>query len=217
MSMVLILTLGFDERFCYRALLRHDVREGDRILIFTGKLVERTEKAYKMIEEFIRKSYGNRVAVDLVELDPTNPIRSIELVIRTLKSLPDVKWIVNLSGGMRFVVLTVIFSLLMIRKGNIQLEVETEDLSGLVTIPPAILTLVTQGMTKEKVRVLEMISGGLTDVKSIASKLGKSRSTVRKQLQHMQELGLVRVRRRKPLEVEVTELGRLVLELEEVL
>lgn len=213
MPKVLILTLGFDEKFCYRAILRHDIKESDRILIFTGKIIDKTKNAYKMIKEFLHKSYGEKIKVDLIELDSSNLIGSMRRVIATLNSLPEDKWIINLSGGMRFVILTVILSVLMHSNRNIVVEMETEDLSSLIIVPPTIFVLIEEKLTDERYEVLKIISEGFSDVKRISSKLKRKRSTIRKHIQALLKMGLIEAKRRKPLIVEINEIGKLALDL----
>ncbi len=211
MRTALISTLGFEEKFCYRAILRHGIKEGDRIILFTAELIDKVERAYDWIKRLVQSSYGDSVRVDLIQLDPTNPVKSIKKVREFLDELNEFKIIVNLSGGMRAIIIYVLLACMMSLREDIIVEVEAEDLSGLSTLDFKMLKLVKEGAKEEWLDVLKCIADGSHDVSSIARKLRKDKSTVRRQLSSLEGNGLIRVRRRKPLTVELSELSELIL------
>jgi len=96
---------------------------------------------------------------------------------------------------------------------NVRLEIELEDFSGLIEIPQYLLRIheIKQNLTEEKIEILKLIAQGLKDVKSLSKSLNKDVSTIRRHISSLEELGLIRVERRKPLEVETTELANLFL------
>jgi CRISPR locus-related DNA-binding protein len=211
MRVALISTLGFEEKFCYRAILRHGIKEGDRIILFTAELVEKVEKAYDWIRKLVQSSYGDSIRVDLIQLDPMNPVRSIKVVLKYLDELKDFKIIVNLSGGMRAIVIYVLLACMMRLREDMIIEVEAEDLSGLSKLDSKMLKLVKEGIKEEWIDLLECIAEGSGDVGSIARKLRKDKSTVRRQLSSLERSGLIRMKKRKPMTVELSELSELIL------
>ena len=211
MRTALILTLGFDEKFCYRAILRHGIKEGDKIILLTAGLVERVKKAYEWIKAFVERSYD--VEVKLVQIDVKDFTKAIQDVIKILDEFKDYNLIVNLSGGMRALAVTVLFALMIKPMRNVRLEIELEDFSGLIEIPQYLLRIheIKQNLTEEKIEILKLIAQGLKDVKSLSKSLNKDVSTIRRHISSLEELGLIRVERRKPLEVETTELANFFL------
>jgi len=211
MQTALIFTLGFEEKFCYRAILRHGIKEGDRIILFTGELVEKVEKAYDWIKKLVHSSYGGSVKIDLVQLNPMDPVRSIRRVLDVLDELKEFKIIVNLSGGMRSLVVCVLLACMMRLREDMIIEIEAEDLSGISVLDSSVLRLIKEGAKEEWLDILRCIANGTNDVKSIARKLGKDRSTVRRQLSLLDKNKLVKARKRKPLTVELSPLAELLL------
>ncbi|MGC8933477.1 MAG: CRISPR-associated CARF protein Csa3 [Candidatus Methanodesulfokora sp.] len=212
MQTALIATLGFEEKFCYRAILRHGLKEGDRIILFTAELVEKVEKAYEWIKRLIQSSYGGAVKVELIQLDPLDPVRSIGSVLKVLDELDNFKIVVNLSGGMRAIVAYVLLACIMRPKKEMKVEIEAEDLSGITMLSSEMLKLIKSGVKEEWLDILKCIAEGANDVKSIAEKLKKDESTIRRQISALEENGLVRIRKRKPLSLELSELAELFLQ-----
>ncbi len=212
MKNALILTLGFDEKFCYRAILRHGIKEGDKIILLTAGLVEKVKKAYEWIKTFVERSYD--VEVRLVQIDVKEFIKAIQDVIKTLDEFKDYNLIINLSGGMRALAITVLLALMIKPMRNVRLEIELEDFSGLIEIPQNLLRIheIKQNLTDEKIEILKLIAQGLKDVKSLSKALKKDVSTIRRHISSLEELGLIEVEKRKPLEVKTTELANLMLE-----
>ena len=212
MRTALILTLGFDEKFCYRAILRHGIKEGDKIILITAGLVEKVKKAYEWIKAFVERSYD--VEVRLIRIDVKNFTKAIREVMHILDEFKDYNLIVNLSGGMRALAVIMLLALMIKPIRNVKLEIELEDFSGLIEIPQHLLRIheIRQNLTDEKIEILKLIAQGLKDVKSLSKALKKGVSTIRRHISSLEELGLVEVEKRKPLKVKTTELANLMLE-----
>lgn len=207
MKKALILTLGFDEKFCYRAITRHRISEGDKIILITATLVEKVRKAYEWIKAFINTSYNN-VEVRLVELDVKDIFSSLGKVSRIFNEYSNYNLIVNLSGGMRILSFIVLFSIILSDIRNLKLEIELEDFSGVMEIPVPLLSLpmIKASIGKEKLAILKLIKEGKNDVKSISKALNKDESTIRRHLQTLHRLGLIDFEKKKPLIIKGTKL-----------
>ena len=210
MKTALILTLGFDERFCFRAILRHGIKEGDEIVLITAGLVDRVKKAYEWIKTMVERSYD--VEVKLIEVDVKNLMKAILDVVKILDEYKDWNVIVNLSGGMRILTIIMLFALTIKPIRHIKVEIELEDLSALIEIPTQLFAVgdVKSKLTNEKIEVLKLISR-FEEVKEIVKVLGKDASTVRRHIASLVEMGLVSVEKRKPLKVKLTDFGELIL------
>jgi len=212
MKTALILTLGFDEKFCYRAILRHGIKEGDKIILITAGLVEKVKKAYEWIKAFVERSYD--VEVRLIQIDVKDFTKAIREVMHILDEFKGYNLIVNLSGGMRALAVIMLLALMIKPIRNVKLEIELEDFSGLIEIPQHLLRIheIKQNLTDEKIEILKLIAQGLKDVKSLSKALKKDVRPIRRHISNLEELGLVEVEKRKPLKVKTTELANLMLE-----
>jgi len=212
MKNALLLTLGFDEKFCYRAILRHGISEGDKIVLVTAKIVNRVKKAYDWIKTFVNTSYSN-VEMKLIELNVEDTIGSIKKVLEILEELEGYHIVINLSGGMRILSFIVLLSLLFKEIRNAVIEIELEDFSGVVRIPVILLTLpsIKEKLGEEKIKILKTIRDGKNNVKSIAEYLNKDRSTIRRHISSLKKLGLIEYEKRKPLKVKPSKLLDLIL------
>ena len=217
MPKVFIMTLGFEEKFCFRALLRHEIQENDRLVFITGRLIERVKKAFDTIKKFVKHSYGNSVELQLIELTSYDDIyNSVEILLEKLGKIirKNDEVIVNLSGGMRILLVIVLLALLLKGIRNVQLiELELEDSSGIVKIDLTLLRLpeILSNLTQEKVDVLKEIIAGKTDVGTLSKALNKDESTIRRHLSSLESLGLIRVEKKKPLSVIPEKIARLIL------
>jgi len=208
MKTTLIATLGFDEKFCYRAILRHGIKEGDEILLITAEIVERVEKAFEWIKRLVQTSFSDRVKISLIKVDLKAPERSIKAISDQISSA-DGRVVVNLSGGMRALVVMVLLACIMSSKREISLEIETEDFSHLLTISGDLLRLVRRPPSSIHLEILKLVKGGVRKSESISKELRKDASTIRRHLAELEELGLLEAEKRKPLIVRPTKLSEL--------
>ncbi len=206
MKTTLIATLGFDEKFCYRAILRHGIKEGDEVVLITAEIVEKVEKAYEWIRRLLLSSYSDKVSIRLIQLDVKRPVEAIKKVAEILKSA-DGKVVVNLSGGMRALVAIVLLACIMNPKARV--EIETEDFSSLLEIPSSLLSMIKYGPSENQMEILIAIKNGLKTVHEIAKSLGKDESTIRRQIQELERMELISVEKRKPLIVKLTNFAEL--------
>ncbi len=211
MKKVILLTLGFDERFAYRAILRHDVKEGDKIFLISGRTNDKVIKAYRMVEEFLIKSFGDEIDLELIEVDPSNAIESIGKIIKVISPYRERRIIVNLSGGMRSIIVSTLLAVLFTHIRNIEVEIELENLSGIVEFPHQLLELVSKRVTSTGLAILRNVEEGHSNIRELARITGKDESTIRKRVQELKTAGLVKVLKRKPIMLEITDLGELIL------
>ncbi len=207
MGVALIVTLGFDEKFCYRAVLRHGISDGDAIYLITAGNDERVMKAYEAIRSFVSTSFRN-ISVELIKV-PTDFVQGVKLLVDRFRRI-DSPMIVNLSGGMRILALMT-FAALAISGREAEVEVELEDFSGVVSIPRQLIAMLAAAkIGEEKRELLRTLVGREMEAREIAERLGKDVTTVRRHVRALSELGLVKVVKRKPLTVTATELAELV-------
>ncbi|MEM1546995.1 MAG: CRISPR-associated CARF protein Csa3 [Candidatus Methanomethylicia archaeon] len=213
MSRVIITTLGFEEKFTVRSITRHGLDRGDKIVLITGPRVEKSEKAVSFIKDFISKYYLSEVSVSVKDI----PIHDIYETISRIKQILIEetrgfdKVIVNLSGGMRIIIIAVILALTLLDIQDLMLEVETEDSSLLITIPRDLLYLPkVEGGKLDVLKVITRKSKPVS-VYEIAETLGRDESTVRRHLQKLRRLKLIEVEKIKPLIVKASKTASLLV------
>jgi CRISPR-associated protein Csa3 len=204
----LVASFGFDERFVVRAVIRHGIGSGDRIVLVTGSRHERTVKAFEYVRG-LAESVG--AEAELVEMgDVTYSFPGLVARLRSLlEGLAGAyeRVTVLLSGGMRVLVLALYTAALLSGrgvKGRLRVEVDTEDVGRLVEIPGEALSLLGPPELGAKMELLRAVveRPGLT-VEELASMLSKNPSTIRRQVAALDELSLVRLHGR-PARVEPT-------------
>ncbi len=208
MKTALIATIGFDEKFCYRAIMRHGIKKGDRVILISGKITDRVEKACDWVKKLLKTSYGDEVTVDFVEIDINSLENSIKTVSSLIEELSNYHIVVNLSGGMRALVIIVLLSCIKTSK-DLEIEIETEDFQGLLTISKKLLKLIKNPLPEDKVEILKKIAAGTSDARSLSDLLDRDITTVRRHLSFLKELDLITVEKRKPLRFKITELGKM--------
>lgn len=207
MKTTLIATLGFDEKFCYRAILRHGIKEGDEIILITAERVEKVEKAYEWIRKLIQTSFSDKVEIKLIQID----FKSLETSIRQLVEIlnnAEGKVIVNLSGGMRVLIAIVLLACIFV-SNKAKIEIETEDFSAIVEIPNSLISLIKSKPSEIHLEILKRIKEGSKTVEEIAKKLERDESTIRRHLIELEAKGLVVAEKRKPIVVNLTNLARI--------
>lgn len=209
MKTTLIATLGFDEKFCYRAILRHGIKEGDEIILITAERVEKVEKAYEWIRKLIQTSFSDKVEIKLIQIDFKSFESSIRQVVEILNNAEG-KVIVNLSGGMRVLIAIVLLACIFV-SNKAKIEIETEDFSAIVEIPNALISLIKSKPSEIHLEILKRIKEGSKTVEEIAKKLEKDESTIRRHLLELEAKGLVVAEKRKPIVVKLTNLARIFL------
>ncbi|MEM0330943.1 MAG: CRISPR-associated CARF protein Csa3 [Candidatus Bathyarchaeia archaeon] len=209
MKTTLIATLGFDEKFCYRAILRHGIKEGDEIILITAEKVEKVEKAYEWIKRLIQTSFSEKVNIRLFEVSVESPEEAIKRVVEIIKSVEG-RIVVNLSGGMRALVAIVLIACI-IADVNARIELEKEDFSGIVEFHSQLIKLIKSPPTGVEFEILKLIERGFKRVNEIAKELEKDESTIRRHLMGLTRDGLVEAEKKKPLVLKLTGLAKLFL------
>lgn len=218
MTNAFIFTLGFDEKFIIRSLLRYSLKENDKIVILTYKKSdEKTQKAIKTIESIVN-SFPNKIDIIIEELDVKEVMNSIKKTISILKTIADSNnIIVNLSGGMRMLCYIVLLSCILYLKMrpelNLKIEVELEDFSGVYEIPSSLLKLPSIIISEEKTIILKEIQNGSNTIIELSKKLNKDETTLRRHIYDLEKIGLINVKKRKPLYFEINNIGNIITDL----
>ncbi|AEE94624.1 CRISPR associated DNA-binding protein, Csa3 [Acidianus hospitalis W1] len=181
---ILLVTIGFDEKFQIRALMRR-FKEIDKVVI-VGYFNE--ERAKKALESFINVINTAGVSYELLEV---NPYSFDDLIVRISKFINKNKGnrlIVNLSGGMRILILGVILSFI-INYVDAEIEVETEDFKTVVSI--RLKDLMPISLSNDHINILKAIKEGYVSINSLHSYLKIPLSTVWRRVKELISEGLL--------------------------
>jgi CRISPR-associated protein Csa3 len=181
---ILLVTIGFDEKFQIRALMRR-FKEIDKVVI-VGYFNE--ERAKKALESFINVINTAGVSYESLEV---NPYSFDDLIVRISKFINKNKGnrlIVNLSGGMRILILGVILSFI-INYVDAEIEVETEDFKTAVSI--RLKDLMPISLSNDHINILKAIKEGYVSINSLHSYLKIPLSTVWRRVKELKSEGLL--------------------------
>lgn len=195
MKRLFVITLGYDEKFAMRCLVRNNIKMEDMILILTANINEKVRNAVNSIVDFLKKIGNENFRLESLEGDFFSVIERIK---RILKEYERCKILINISGGMRWLAVSVIFSIFSLE--NIEkIEIEREDLGGVIVIEGEFIKLLKKLFALEdyKIKILREILRGNDNVEKLSGVLKKDVTTVRRYVQELEDFLIIE--KRKPL------------------
>ena len=212
LAKLLVSTLGFSEQFTIRSVLVNRLMEEDTMLTVTAQLTPEAERSLEALKKFVGEALGCR----LVHLE-VNPLKAEEAVARIARAIRDHRSeevIVNLSGGMRALIIETIAALALSHT-KAKIEVELENFKGKIILPSSVLTpLELDPLALKILSIIELLEiASFTQLyESLHRKTPKS--TLYIKLRQLEEHSLVEVigGRKRNRQLRVTRLGRLLLE-----
>lgn len=208
----LIATFGWTEQFVLSSILKYGLSPRDEIvLLIPDKKDEKTEIILRDFESFLKKySEGVKLQMKKISLESfERAVKEISGVILEILSTNPEHVIVNLSGGMRALILATYVALQLISPKNLTIELETEDRLKCYMLPNLSLKmLIRLGKIDEK--ILKLLSIKNMSTADFLKELQIPRSTLHKHLKELSSLGLILLERRgKMLYASLTRLGNL--------
>ncbi|QXJ32146.1 CRISPR-associated CARF protein Csa3 [Saccharolobus shibatae] len=161
--MILVLTLGFDEKFQYRALMRQG-KSIEKVIIVGGFEEEKAKKALVSLTNFLKTV---NVPYEVVEVDPRDFENIVEKVGKVIINYAGKDFTVNLSGGMRLMILAV-FSAFLLTGIDAIVEIETEDLTKVYYFKVSDVTFPSLSLTKDHLTILKAIKDGYSSANVIS-------------------------------------------------
>jgi len=187
----LIATLGFDEKFTVRALMRHAGRFKKLYVVTAHPLEERAEKALSTVREFALRYIGG-VELRTVTVDPQKPAEAVAEIKKKI-FLQDLasEYIINISGGMRALVFELVLAAVLSRIKGV-FEIELENFKGLVTVPVEYFMI--QPLSTEEYKIVKvLVSMGQATAEELRAHTGIPRSTLYRYLKELVNRGVVNV------------------------
>jgi len=202
--MILLVTLGFDEKFALRAIFRRGLRAGDKVIFVVPEDEDpRAEKAFSTIQQIIYRSIPE-VSIERFRVPVKEFSKAVSLMRKLALSLlrSGEKIVLNLSGGQRIVILGVLAGFLSCGASDVEVEVESEDSSALATFPLMIMENIK--LDHEDIRILEVLAKSPKRFGEVHSVVGISKSSAWRKLKKLTDLGLIE---KVDEEYRLTELG----------
>jgi CRISPR locus-related DNA-binding protein len=133
---IIFATLGFDEKFIIRDILRRGIKEEAKLLIFTSSEDPRVEEAFTTLKTTLM-SMPLKIEKYTINIeDPFSAISEIRnIILENIKGQSEI--IFNLSGGQR-ILLSYIFSVISSERINCEIVMISEDSSFQVSLPSKI-------------------------------------------------------------------------------
>jgi CRISPR-associated protein Csa3 len=189
--MIIVMTLGFDEKFALRAIFRRGLRAGDRVIFVVPEDEDpRAEKAFSTLQQIVFRSIPE-VYVERFRIPVRDFPKAVSLIRRLALSLlrSSEKVILNLSGGQRIAILEVLAGFLSCGAGDVEVEVESEDSSTLATFPLIMMRNIE--LDHEDANILKILTQAPRRFNEIQSAAGISKSSTWRRLKKLIDLGLV--------------------------
>ena len=204
---VLVATLGFDEKFTIRALMRHADEINKVVIVAAEPFEERAAKALSEVEKFIKSYLGDKV-IEVIRVDPSNTYDAIVKLKNVFATYEN--YIVNISGGMRALIVELLIAYVLSRAKGV-IEIELENLRGLVTLPPEIFTL--PPLSSEELKILrEIVRREFASPRELMEDLDIPRSTFYKYVKSLTLKRLILVRRQNKKTIyEPAELAKIIV------
>lgn len=183
-------TLGFDEKFIIRSLIRNGLSNGDSIIIFAPKGYlqdDKSTKAAEAIKEIVMKILPN-VELRIEEYDLREDFAGEICRARSIIQSHEFDEVIAcLSGGMRALILGVIATLLTLDSYRIVIEIEFENLENYIRIPLNILKI---PYNNRWLTILEYLGSGKS-IRAISKDVGLSAATISRMISDMKYYKLV--------------------------
>lgn len=191
--MILVITLGFDEKFALRAVARRGLRGDDEVFVILPKPVdERAEKAYMHFSEILFRMFQSLKIVRF-EVDCRNFLDSLVELANIFKDRVGDRFVFCLSGGFRALILEVLLVANFLGLDG-DVEVEFEDSSSIVSFPLKWYRHVV--LDDAEKRVLVGVRDGVGTVSGLAKVTGLNKVTVWRKVKALENNGFLERRGR---------------------
>jgi CRISPR-associated protein Csa3 len=209
---IIAVTFGFDEKFAIRALMRHPPSDRTRVVVLLPEegQDERVERGLSVLNDFVKR-YVNEEGVELMKVPIGDFHGSVLTLARAFRSWAERPIILNLSGGMRLLVVEALCAALISRV-PMAVEVESEDGKALAAFSTDDLSI--PEIDEVDRQIIKWLASGDKTLGSLSERLGISKATVWRRLRRLERAGMVKLSkgRRREIAVELTERGRIYCE-----
>lgn len=216
MNRTIFATFGWTEAPVISSILRYGLKKGDRIKLITPtREDERSVAALRDLKKFI-ENYIKEVEVITLRIDVENFMDGVLKLKKEIESEVGREVIINLSGGMRVLVLMAYIAASLSDLQNLLIELETEDRKVLSRVPK----LRVEELARLKTlpwpthRVMLELTRGPMNAAELRRRLNIPASTFHRTIEELVSKGyVIKEKTGKTFILSLTEHGRLISEL----
>ena len=220
MSRLFVITIGFDEKFPLRAVVRRGISPGDRVLLLTAHPIdERNQKAISMFKRMLNNLVEN-VKIEVLEVPVEDLPKAVKKIRSKVNELKTAQIELNLSGGMRALFLEVLLALVsMPIISDVPIEVELEDGRAVITawlswfrapIPSYEDLIIMRAISEKGFTTLDELVDHFTEDIEGVQIVKYPRSTLHRKLSKLVKAGLVSISRKgRKAYYQLTKLGEM--------
>lgn len=191
---IYLITIGFDEKFAVRFLLRHKVKKDDLIAVITpddyqknAKVMSAINTLKKLTSSWISEENFRIIAINLKK----DKIDWSIQIHRFLDEFLDFEVKTLLSGGMRAVIIMTFIALTTYNKAKkIDVEIDFENLESFITIPIHVLRIRKSDRFYKILSLIQAEPG--ISIREISRKLNISAPTISREVKTLRNYGLLK-------------------------
>jgi len=216
MSKIFVSTFGFTEATVLTPIVKIGLSREDRIVVLTAKVStsdNRLSNALKKLEEMVKYISGNSITLEVMEIPVENFTIATNIIRKFLKQIASQgKVYVNLSGGMRALILEAYTASLLVMFEGVKIsftDLELEGSTGTVKLVPLYFPL---GLKKTELQILRELSKvkGIVSMSELSKTVGLSLSTISRTLHSLSSRDFVKLKKKgRRVLVEVAEQVRM--------
>lgn len=206
-----VATLGWTEWPVASAIIKHGLSRGDKVVLLSPeKKDDRSRTAINEVKSFVSR-FAPYVEVSEISIPVHSPVDAISSIARlVVRESRGKDLIVNLSGGMRILVLETLLALMLTRVENLVLELQTEDK---VDLQLPLLWRPAKDLSPEARSILKVLKErGSISLSNLARALRISLTTAYRLSKHLENIGVITSRKiGKERMMELTTMGKIIL------
>lgn len=185
---ILVSTLGFDEKFTIRSLMRNMDGLSKVITIVAEPIDEKAQRALSIVKDFIER-FMESIPYESLTVDPLIAYDTISKLKEKFRESPASNYVINVSGGMRALIIELITAALLAKISG-EVEIELENFRGVIKLPLKLLCM--HPLSSEEYKVLKALTDkGPTTSKDLMKVLEVPRSSFYRYLRELIRKGLV--------------------------
>ncbi|MEM2996210.1 MAG: CRISPR-associated CARF protein Csa3 [Candidatus Bathyarchaeia archaeon] len=187
-----LITLGWTEGPALTALTKHGLAEGDRIILLVPEF--RDEGALSAISNLraIVNKISDKIEVEELQIPLSRFEEAVATILRRLGK--DVakgrRLIVNLSGGMRILIVEALIATMLLGAEDVHLEIQSEDRKITINIP--CLWEYTSPLSRPQKEILNNLVKRHMAISELAEISGLPISTTYRLVMELERGGLVK-------------------------
>jgi CRISPR locus-related DNA-binding protein len=186
------ITLGWTEGPALTALTKHGLAEDDRvILLISDSGDEGSLAAVSNIRAIINR-ISNKIEIEELQIPIARFEEAVSIILKKMRGekTNNRSLIINLSGGMRILIVETLIASMILGAEDIHLEIQSEDKKVLIEIPH--LWEHMPRLTRPQVEMLKNLTKRSISVSELAEDLKLPISTTYRLLLEMERGGLVK-------------------------